>query len=96
MSEATEARPWQAAVVSAASFAIGAGLPIVTMLAVAAGLRIGVIAVTSLVLLAVLGATGAYLGGAPAGRAALRVTVGGGLAMMVTALIGNLIGTGVG
>ncbi|MGD8395905.1 MAG: VIT1/CCC1 transporter family protein, partial [Candidatus Eiseniibacteriota bacterium] len=41
MSEATEARPWQAAVVSAASFAIGAGLPIVTMLAVAAGLRIG-------------------------------------------------------
>ena len=49
-------------------------------------------ALAALVLLALLGAVGARLGGAPAGRAALRVTVGG-LAMGLTALIGQVVGT---
>ena len=48
--------------------------------------------VVSVVPLALLGAVGARLGGAPAGRAALRVTVGGALAMGLTALIGQLMG----
>jgi hypothetical protein len=46
--------------------------------------------------LAVLGAFGGHLGGAPIGRAALRVTLGGALAMAVTALIGHLLGISVG
>jgi VIT1/CCC1 family predicted Fe2+/Mn2+ transporter len=54
------------------------------------------IAVFSLVSLAVLGAFGGHLGGAPLGRAALRVTVGGALAMIVTALIGKILGVSVG
>ena len=50
-------------------------------------------ALAALGLLALLGTVGARLGGAPAGRAALRVTVGGGLAMALTVLIGQLVGT---
>jgi VIT1/CCC1 family predicted Fe2+/Mn2+ transporter len=51
-----------------------------------------VIAAAALVALAVLGAVGGRLGGAPRGRAAVRVVLGGGIAMAVTALIGSLIG----
>ena len=51
-----------------------------------------VTALAALVLLELLGAVGARLCGAPAGRAALRVTIGGGLAMGLTALIGQLVG----
>ena len=54
------------------------------------------IAVFSLVSLASLGAFGGHLGGAPLGRAALRVTIGGALAMTVTALIGKILGVSVG
>jgi VIT1/CCC1 family predicted Fe2+/Mn2+ transporter len=50
-------------------------------------------ALGALALLALLGVVGARLGGARAGRAALRVTMGGGLAMGLTALIGQLVGT---
>jgi VIT1/CCC1 family predicted Fe2+/Mn2+ transporter len=50
------------------------------------------IAVLCLVSLAALGAFGGYLGGAPLGRASLRVTLGGALAMGVTALIGRILG----
>jgi VIT1/CCC1 family predicted Fe2+/Mn2+ transporter len=50
------------------------------------------IAAFSLVSLAALGALGGHLGGAPLGRAALRVTLGGTLAMTVTALIGHILG----
>ena len=85
-------RPLQAAVVSAISFAVGATLPLVLMLLAPIGGRILVTAVGALALLALLGAIGARLGGASAGRAALRVTVGGGLAMGLTALIGQLVG----
>jgi VIT1/CCC1 family predicted Fe2+/Mn2+ transporter len=86
------ARPLQAAVVSAVSFAVGAAFPLALIVLVSIGVRILVTALGALVLLALLGAIGARLGGASAGRAALRVTVGGGLAMGLTALIGQLVG----
>jgi VIT1/CCC1 family predicted Fe2+/Mn2+ transporter len=54
------------------------------------------IAAFSLVSLAVLGAFGGHLGGAPPARAALRVTIGGAMAMTVTALIGKILGVSVG
>jgi ParB-like chromosome segregation protein Spo0J len=59
-------------------------------------LRIPVIAALCLLSLAALGAFGGYLGGAPLGRATLRVTLGGALAMAVTALIGRILGVAVG
>jgi vacuolar iron transporter family protein len=86
------ARPLQAAVVSAGSFAIGAALPLVLIVLAPVRVRILVTALGALGLLAVLGGVGARLGGARAGRAALRVTVGGALAMGLTALIGQLVG----
>jgi VIT1/CCC1 family predicted Fe2+/Mn2+ transporter len=86
------ARPLQAAVVSAVSFAVGAVLPLALIVLAPIGVRVPVTALAALVLLALLGAVGARLGGAPAGRAALRVTVGGALAMGLTALIGQLMG----
>ena len=77
---------------SAASFAVGAGLPLLAVLAVADRLLIPVVCVTSLVFLAVLGAVAAKVGGAPAATAALRVTFWGALAMAITAGVGTLFG----
>jgi VIT1/CCC1 family predicted Fe2+/Mn2+ transporter len=93
--EATKARPLQAALVSAGSFAIGAALTLATAAAAPAPLRVESIAVVTLVLLAVLGVVGARLGGAPAWPAALRITIGGGAAMAATALIGAVVGTAI-
>jgi len=90
------ARPLQAAWISAVSFGLFASVPIVALLIGPPALRIPVIAILSLTSLGVLGAFGAHLGGAPLGRAALRVTMGGTLAMAVTALIGRLLGVSVG
>jgi VIT1/CCC1 family predicted Fe2+/Mn2+ transporter len=90
------ARPLQAAWISAASFASFAVVPIVALLVAPAALRIPMIAVLSLVSLSALGALGGHLGGAPRGRAALRVTLGGALAMAVTAVIGRILGVSVG
>jgi VIT1/CCC1 family predicted Fe2+/Mn2+ transporter len=90
------AQPVQAAWISAVSFGTFAMLPIFALIASPGRWREAAIAGWSLVSLAALGALGAYLGGAPLGRAALRVTVGGGLAMAVTAAIGRLIGAVVG
>ena len=90
------ARPMQAAWISAASFAGFAFVPIAALLIAPAALRIPVIAALSLVSLAALGAFGGHLGGAPLGRAALRVTLGGSLAMAVTAVIGRILGVSVG
>ena len=86
------ARPMQAAWISAASFASFAVIPIAALLVAPASSRIPAIAVVSLMSLAALGAFGGHIGGAPLGRAALRVTIGGGLAMAVTAAIGRLLG----
>jgi VIT1/CCC1 family predicted Fe2+/Mn2+ transporter len=95
ITDETAARPWQAGFVSAASFTAGAVLPILAMLIAPASARIEVIAGVALVLLAVTGAVGGRLGGAPMGRAALRVLLGGGLAMALSALIGNLVGAAI-
>ncbi len=89
-------RPLLAALVSAASFAMFALLPILALLIAPVSLRIATIAGLSLAGLAGLGALGGYLGGAPMGRAALRVTIGGTLAMTVTAVIGRIVGASVG
>ena len=91
--EASFARPFQAAWVSAASFASFAMVPIVALLVAPALLRSCSIAALSLASLAALGALGGRLGGAPVGRASLRVTVGGALAMAVTAAIGRILGS---
>ena len=94
--QASLARPLQAAWISAASFATFAIVPILALLVAPAAWRITMIAILSLLSLAVLGAFGGYLGGAPLGRAALRVTIGGALAMTVTAVIGRILGVSVG
>lgn len=93
---ATLARPLQAAVVSALSFALFALIPIGALLAAPSGQRPSWVAAVSLLSLGVLGGVGARLGGAPPLTGALRVTLGGGLAMAVTALIGKLFGVVVG
>ena len=98
------ARPLQPAVVSALSFAVGAALPLTLIVLAPIDVRFPVTALAALALLALLGAIGARIGrGASqlgqaarllgAGWAALRVTIGGGLAMGLTALIGQLVGT---
>lgn len=94
--QAALSRPLQAAWISAVSFAFFAVIPIAALLVVPATLRIPAIAAFSLISLAFLGAFGGHLGGAPMVRAALRVTLGGALAMSVTAAIGRLLGVAVG
>ncbi len=89
---ASLARPMQAAWISAVSFASFALVPIAALLVAPAAFRIPAIAAMSLVSLAALGGFGGHLGGAPVGRAALRVTLGGALAMAVTAAIGRIFG----
>jgi len=89
------ARPFQAAWISAVSFAVFALLPILGLLIAPASLRIVSIAIVTLLSLGALGAIGGKLGGASMGRAALRVTAGGALAMAITAGIGHLLGVAV-
>lgn len=89
-------RPFQAAWISAASFASFALVPILALLAAPTAWRIPAVATLSLASLAGLGAFGGKLGGASMGQAAVRVTIGGGLAMAVTAAIGRLFGVAVG
>jgi len=91
----SRARPLQAAWISATSFASFALIPIAALLVAPTTQGIPAIAVSSLGSLAALGALGGSLGGAPVGRAALRVTIGGALAMAMTALIGRLLGVSV-
>ena len=90
--EATRARPIQAAWISALSFAVFALVPVLALLVAPPSLRMHTIALVTLVSLASLGALGGYLGGAPKFRAALRVAIGGGIAMAVTAAIGHVLG----
>jgi VIT1/CCC1 family predicted Fe2+/Mn2+ transporter len=92
ISEILNARPVQAALASAASFAVGAVLPLaVTALAPAQGM-IPWVSGTSLVFLALLGAMAARVGGASAWTGAGRVTFWGALAMAITAGVGALFG----
>jgi VIT1/CCC1 family predicted Fe2+/Mn2+ transporter len=93
ISETHRARPIQAALTSAASFAVGAAMPLlVTATAPTAGL-IPVVSGTSLIFLALLGGLAARVGGAGVTVGALRVTFWGAAAMAVTAGIGWLVGT---
>ncbi|MEZ5322632.1 MAG: VIT family protein [Microthrixaceae bacterium] len=88
--DSTAARPMQAGLTSAFAFCSGALIPILVGLATT---REWILAVVALLALALLGVVGARLGGARPGVAALRVLVGGGLAMAATAGIGTLFGT---
>jgi len=90
--ESLRARPLQAATVSALSFASLAVLPILAFATAPGLLRLPIVALVSLAGLAGLGALGAALGGAPRLRAALRVLLGGGFAMAVSALVGHVLG----
>jgi VIT1/CCC1 family predicted Fe2+/Mn2+ transporter len=96
ITDETMARPVQAMVVSMVSFAIGAALPLGAMAAASAAARAWITVGVALIALVVLGATGARLGGAPRGRASLRVLVGGAGAMALTALVGKLFGAAIG
>jgi len=93
ISEITTARPIQAALTSAITFASGAAMPLLAALLSPVGAIIPAVTVASLFFLAALGAVGARAGGANVGRAALRVVFWGALAMAVTAGIGKFVGT---
>lgn len=92
LQESLRARPLQAAMVSALSFASLALLPILAFASAPSSLRLPIVALASLAGLAGLGALGAALGGAPRLRAAWRVLLGGGFAMAVSALVGHVLG----
>lgn len=93
ISEATTARPIQAALASAATFSIGAAMPLAMVLLMPDGALVMGVSTASLVFLSMLGAIGARAGGAPVGKATLRVAFWGALAMALTAGIGALFGT---
>ena len=93
ISEVSTARPIQAALTSAASFAIGAALPLAAVLLAPAGSLVPVVSAASLVFLALLGAVGARAGGANMWKAMARVAFWGAVAMAVTAGIGAAFGT---
>jgi vacuolar iron transporter family protein len=91
----TAARPVQAALASAASFAVGAALPL-AMVPLSPAAYLGwAVSIAALLFLAILGAVGAKAGGAPIGKAVLRVTFWGAFAMAATAAIGSLFSTSV-
>lgn len=93
ISEITTARPVQAALTSAATFAVGAALPLAIVLFVPGAWLVPAVAGASLAFLALLGAVGAKAGGAGIVIPTLRVTFWGALAMALTAAIGAVFGT---
>ncbi|MBI3575809.1 MAG: VIT family protein [Gammaproteobacteria bacterium] len=92
ISEMIAARPIQAALTSAVTFAVGAALPLLTVVVSPVAYLIPVVAGTSLVFLALLGTLAAYIGGAPVVAGAARVTFWGAIAMALTAGVGHLFG----
>jgi VIT1/CCC1 family predicted Fe2+/Mn2+ transporter len=93
ISEATTARPVQAALTSASTFAVGAAMPLSMVLLMPRPALIAGVSIASLVFLGLLGAIGARAGGANVGKATLRVSSWGALAMALTAGIGAIFGT---
>ena len=93
LSETHAARPVQAALASAATFAVGAALPIILAALIPTRFLIVAVSTSSLLSLAILGGLAAKVGGASSVRGALRVTFWGALAMGLTAMIGRLFGT---
>ncbi len=92
ITETLNAKPVQAALTSALTFSVGASLPLLAALAAPPSALVPVVAGTSLVVLAALGALAARTGGAPVYQASLRVVIWGALAMAVTAGVGKLFG----
>lgn len=95
ISETISARPVQAAITSAITFAVGAALPLLVVVMAPASSLLLLVAGTSLFFLALLGALAAYTGGARILIGIVRVTFWGALAMAITAGIGALFGTSV-
>jgi VIT1/CCC1 family predicted Fe2+/Mn2+ transporter len=93
ISETLRARPTQAALASAASFAVGAALPLFVTVIAPTAILIPLVSGSSLVFLALLGGLAARAGGAGVAVGAIRVTFWGALAMAVTAGVGWLFGT---
>ena len=93
ISAVTAARPIQAALTSAATFSVGAAMPLVMVLLMPRSFLVAGVSIASLVFLALLGGIGAQAGGANVIRATLRVTFWGALAMALTAGIGAIFGT---
>ena len=93
LDEDRRARPLQAAAASAAAFSAGAILPLIAAILPSNPARIPVCVVVAAAMLILLGDLGARLGGAPRGRAIVRVTGWGLLAMGVTAAVGAIAGT---
>jgi vacuolar iron transporter family protein len=93
ISETLRARPIQAALASASSFAVGAAMPLLMTAIAPASILIGLVPVTSLVFLGLLGALAAGAGGAGVRVGAIRVMFWGALAMGLTAGVGALFGT---
>jgi VIT1/CCC1 family predicted Fe2+/Mn2+ transporter len=87
------ARPIQAALASAASFAVGAAMPLLVTAIVPEASLIYLVSGTSLLFLALLGGLAAHVGGAGVAVGAMRVTFWGALAMAITAGVGALFGT---
>ena len=92
ISDISTARPVQAALASAASFAVGAAMPLLNVLVLSQAWLVSGVFGSSILLLALLGGFGAHAGGAPVMKAALRVTFWGALAMALTAGVGALFG----
>jgi VIT1/CCC1 family predicted Fe2+/Mn2+ transporter len=95
ISEIMTARPMQAAVTSATAFTIGALVPVLAVTLAVKSMRIGLTAALTILALIGLGALGAQLGGAPRGRAALRVVTLSVLSMILTYGIGRLVGANI-
>jgi len=95
ISEMTSANPLQAALVSALSFVVGAGLPLLTAWLVPFGYLTPVVAATSLLFLVILGGLAAYTGGAGVVKGIVRVAFWGALAMAITSGVGLLFGVSV-
>lgn len=95
ITEALSARPVQAALASAGTFAVGAAMPLLTVILVPGSYLIAVVAGSSLMFLAILGGMAAFVGGASPWKGAVSVTFWGALAMALTAGVGALFGTAV-
>ena len=95
ITHARKARPTQAAAASAASYAIGAAVPLIMGAAESQSSLAAAVSLSSLVMLAVLGGIAAYAGGANILKGSVRVTFWGALAMAVTAGVGAALGTAV-
>lgn len=93
ISELMRARPIQAALASAGTFALGAALPLSTVLIVPEALLGPLVSTVSLIFLAGLGALAARVGGAPMLKSTVRVAFWGAMAMAITAGVGTLFGT---